>query len=79
MILLYKKLSGIIQEVTMEKSDERLNTFIIFAVFMVTLLFMARVISLVLSLHINFRMRLAFDFKTKRHNDKGKMEDKKRR
>lgn len=63
----------------MEKSDERLNTFIIFAVFMVTLLFMARVISLVLSQHINLRMRLAFDFKTKGQNEKGKMEDKKRR
>jgi hypothetical protein len=76
-ILLYKKLNGIIQEVMMEKSDERLNTFIIFAVFMVTLLFMARVISLVLSQNINFRMRLAFDFKTKGQNDKRKMEDKK--
>lgn len=63
----------------MEKSDERLNSFIIFAVFMVTLLFIARVISLVLSQHINFRMRLAFDFKTKGQNEKGKMEDKKRR
>ena len=77
MILLYKKLSGIIQEVTMEKSDERLNTFMIFAVFMVTLLFIARVISLVLSQNINFRMRLAFDFKTKGQKDKGKIEDKK--
>ena len=77
MILLYKKLSGIIQEVTMEKSDERLNTFIIFAVFMVTLLFVARVISLVLSQHINFRMRLALDFKTKGQTDKRKIEDKK--
>ena len=61
----------------MEKSDERLNTFIIFAFFMVTLLFMARVISLVLSQNINFRMRLAIDFKTKGQNDKRKMEDKK--
>ena len=54
----------------MEKTDERLNTFMIFAVFMVTLLFIARVISLVLSQHINFRMRLAFDFKTKGQKDK---------
>ena len=61
----------------MEKSDERLNTFIIFAVFMVTLLFMARVISLVLSQHINFRRRLAFDFQTKGQKDKRRIEDKK--
>lgn len=63
----------------MEKSDERLNTFIIFAVFMVTLLFMARVISLVLGQHINFRMRLALDFKTKGQNDKRNTQDRKRR
>lgn len=61
----------------MEKSDERLNTFIIFAIFMVTLLFMARVISLVLSQHINFRMGLAFDFKTKGQKDKRMIEYKK--
>ena len=61
----------------MEKSDERLNTFIIFAVFMVTLLFIVRVISLVLSQHINFRMRLALDFKTKGQKDKRRIEDKK--
>ena len=61
----------------MDKTDERLNSFMIFAVFMVTLLFMARVISLVLSQHINFRMRLAFDFKSKGQKDKRKIEDKK--
>ena len=63
----------------MEKSEERLNSFMIFAAFMVTLLFIARVISLVLSQHINFRMRLALDFKTKGQKDKRNTQDKKRR
>ena len=63
----------------MEKSEERLNSFMIFAAFMVGLLFIARVISLVLSQHINFRMRLALDFKTKGQKDKRNTQDKKRR
>lgn len=60
----------------MEKSNERLDSFMIFVTFMVVLLFIAKVISLVFSQHINFRMRMALDFKTKVKENTKKIEDR---
>ena len=48
----------------MEKLNDKIDYFMIFAAFIVALLFTAKVISLVLRQHINFRMRMALDFKT---------------
>ena len=53
----------------MEKLNEKIDYFMIFAAFIVALLFTAKVISLVLRQHINFRMRMALDFKTVGQNN----------
>ena len=53
----------------MEKLNEKIDYFMIFAAFMVALLFSARVISLVLHHHINFRMKMALVFKTVGQNN----------
>ena len=53
----------------MEKLNEKIDYFMIFAAFIVALLFTAKVISLVLRQHINFRMRMALDCKTVGQNN----------
>ena len=53
----------------MEKLNEKIDYFMIFEAFIVALLFKAKVISLVLRQHINFRMIMALDFKTVGQNN----------
>ena len=54
----------------MEKLNERIECFLIFAAFMVALLFTAKMFSFVLHQHINFRMKIDLDFKTVGQNNK---------
>ncbi len=60
----------------MEKLNEKIDYFMIFAAFIVALLFTAKVISLVLRQHINFRMKMALDFRTVGQNNIKEIKDK---